>query len=430
MGLPRILAVMGSGEIAPAMSKVHRELFARLDAGRSETVRARGVLLDTPYRFQENAARLSDRIADHFRSSLGRELDVATFGREDAGDAIATTRVTTAILRAPYVFSGPGSPTYALEAWRDGPIPAAMLDRLDRGGVVTMASAAALTLGLLTVPVYEIYKVGEAPHWLDGLDVLGAATGLRAAIIPHFDNAEGGDHDTRFCYLGEGRLQALEARMPEDAFVLGVDGHTALVLDLDSGVASIAGLGGVTVRVAGASEHLPAGTATRIDDLRRRAERLRRQLAAGRAGAHPGPAGAAHELSPRVGSPAPGVDAARARVEAALDQADIGAATGSLLELDSALEARLRAGEDSPDLDVARLAFRALVVRLGEVVASIRADQPAIDPFVSTLLELRARARADRDWLEADFIRDRLTEAGVEVRDDAGGDTSWSVGSD
>ena len=33
-----------------------------------------------------------------------------------------------------------------------------------------------------------------------------AEAGLDAVVIPHFDNAEGGNHDTRFCYLGERRL--------------------------------------------------------------------------------------------------------------------------------------------------------------------------------------------------------------------------------
>ena len=38
------------------------------------------------------------------------------------------------------------------------------------GGTVTFASAASLTLGRKTIPVYEIYKVGEPPRWLDGLE--------------------------------------------------------------------------------------------------------------------------------------------------------------------------------------------------------------------------------------------------------------------
>ncbi|HEX8026113.1 MAG TPA: hypothetical protein VF484_07910, partial [Candidatus Limnocylindrales bacterium] len=159
MGLPRVLAIMGSGEIAPAMTKVHRELFARLDAARTGREPASAVLLDTPYRFQENAARLSERTVEHFRASLGRELRVASFGAEDAGEpGAAAERAVALIERAPYLFSGPGSPSYALGAWRDSPIPEAIEARLRRGGVVTVASAAALTFGRRTIPVYEIYK--------------------------------------------------------------------------------------------------------------------------------------------------------------------------------------------------------------------------------------------------------------------------------
>jgi cysteinyl-tRNA synthetase len=107
---------------------------------------------------------------------------------------------------------------------------------------------------------------------------------------------------------------------------------------------------------------------------------------------------------------------------------DVRVAVGALLELDSAMEARIRAGEDSPDLDNARATFRALVARLGEsAVAGTRDPREAVDPFVETLLELRSRARAARDWAGADFIRDRLTAAGVEVRDDPDG-SSWVLG--
>ena len=131
--------------------------------------------------------------------------------------------------------AGPGSPSYALRQWAGGPIPDALAEKLTGGGVLTMASAAALTLGVVTIPVYEIYKVGEEPRWLDGLDLLGSATGLRAAVVPHYDNAEGGNHDTRFCYMGERRLRTLERALPEGAFILGVDSHTALLLDLVQG---------------------------------------------------------------------------------------------------------------------------------------------------------------------------------------------------
>src|SRR5450756_936149 len=70
----------------------------------------------------------------------------------------------------------------------------------------------------------DVYKrqVGEEPRWVDGLDLLGRLTGITAAVVPHYDNAEGATHDTRFCYLGERRLTRLEADLPAECGVLGL----------------------------------------------------------------------------------------------------------------------------------------------------------------------------------------------------------------
>ncbi len=326
--------------------------------------------------------------------------------------------------------AGPGSPSYALRQWSDGPIPAALASKLDDGGVLTMASAAALTLGVVTIPVYEIYKVGEDPHWLDGLDLLGAATGLRAAVVPHYDNAEGGNHDTRFCYMGERRLRTLEAALPADTFILGVDSHTALVLDLESGSASVAGLGAATIRVAGRSAVFPAGSEVPTETL----ADVARQLAAGDAvdvesGAT---ANGSHPRRGRAGSTARSTAPLHDEVTSlegtfgeALARDDTSAAVAALLDLDSAISARVRGGEDSPDLDNATAMFRALIARLGERAADgPLGGRTLLEPFVEMLLDLRARARAASDWETADLIRDRLAAAGVEVRD-AAADSTW-----
>ena len=245
MSAPRILAIMGSGETAPTMAKVHRALFERLDAAGVTGSSAPGsrpagpvpagpvpaVILDTPYGFQENADELSSRTVEFFATSVGRPVAVASYRSRDV-DAVTLATALARIREARYVMAGPGSPSYALRQWAGGPIPDALAAKLaggGPGGILTMASAAALTVGTVTMPVYEVYKVGEEPRWLEGLDLLGPATGLRAAVVPHYDNAEGGTHDTRFCYMGERRLRILEAALPAGAFVLGVDSHTALI---------------------------------------------------------------------------------------------------------------------------------------------------------------------------------------------------------
>ena len=424
MSGPRILAIMGSGETAPTMAKVHRALFERL--GPAPVPAA---ILDTPYGFQENADDLSLRTVRFFAESVGREVNVASYRSRDV-DALTAATALARVREARYLMAGPGSPSYALRQWADGPIPAALADLLRDGGILTMASAAALTLGVVTIPVYEIYKVGASPSWLPGLDLLSAATGLRAAVVPHYDNAEGGNHDTRFCYMGERRLRDLEGQLPPGTFILGVDSHTALVLDLDRGTAAVAGLGGVTVRVDGRSSVIPSDSEVRIDALATAAH----DLATGARGdITTGRDAFAADRKDRAGAPAAGA-AGPGRAElaelegaflVAFGSGDSRAAVSALLEIDALIDARTRSGEDSPDLDNARSAFRALIARLGEAAASGRTDPRAtVEPFVEALLSLRARARDARDWEAADLVRAMLTQAGVEVRDGAEG-SGW-----
>jgi len=415
---PRILAIMGSGETAPAMAKVHRALFERFGG------QVPAAIIDTPYGFQENADELSARTLEFFATSVGNPVEVASYRSSDV-DAVTAATALARIRGARYVMAGPGSPSYALRQWAGSPIPDTLAEKLASGGILTMASAAALTLGLVTIPVYEVYKVGEAPRWLPGLDLLGRATGLRAAVVPHYDNAEGGNHDTRFCYMGERRLAMLEAMLPDDVFVLGVDSHTALLLDLEAGTASVTGLGGVTVRVGGQSTRFATGASIAIAALGDAA----RGLAEGQSSEAVHTAALAGSRSPeRPARPAAPMREQMQDLEgafiAALDGDQIHDAVAALLGLDEAVEARIRAGEDSPDLDNASATLRALVVRLGEhAAAGSREPSDGLAPLVETLLELRDRARAAKDWATADLIRDRLAAAGIEVRDGAEGST-------
>ena len=107
---------------------------------------------------------------------------------------------------------------------------------------------------------------------------------------------------------------------------------------------------------------------------------------------------------------------------AALERGETREAVAALLDLDSAIAARLRQGEDSPDLDSASAMFRSLIVRLGDGAAA-GAETQVIDELVGGLVEARDTARANRDFATADRIRDRLAAAGVEVRDGSGGST-------
>ena len=415
----RLLVIMGSGETSPTMIKVHRSLFARL--GESELAAVPAALLDTPVGFQENAEIVAAKAVEYFRESVGREVEVATWRRGPAADdPLEYETMLTRLRAARYVFAGPGSPSYALEQWKGSDVPAALAEKLRTGGCVTFASAAALTLGRFTVPVYEIYKVGEDPHWLDGLDLVAEA-GLDAVVIPHFDNAEGGNHDTRFCYLGERRLALMERLLPDSTFVLGVDEHTACIIDLDTETATVEGRGSVTVRRAGQGSTVTSGSTVPLTQLREMAEtRGARPAGAKVPSAPPRPAAAA------AGSPLlEALDELDRAFDDALARGDAPAAVRTVLELEQTLVDWSRDTLQSDELDRGRSALRSMIVRLGEVARSGTADpRDTLGPLVEALLAARDRARADRRWNEADEIRDRLVAGGVEVRDTPEG-TSW-----
>jgi hypothetical protein len=408
---------MGSGETTPTMARVHRAVLERLG---DRPVPA--VVLDTPYGFQENAGDISDRTLEYFRGSVGSPFSVASFRSADA-DALVRETAMSRVREARLVFAGPGSPSYALRQWSESDIPRLLAQKLAEGGAVTMASAAALTLGRFTIPVYEIYKVGEAPRWLPGLDLM-TAVGLPVAIVPHYDNAEGGNHDTRFCYMGERRLRILEAELPPEVFILGVDGHTALVLDLDARTASVMGLGVVTVRKDGRSTVFPAGSAMAIGEL---------MASASPAGSSvpkivPPDADAADigvEPSPR---PLREEVAELERVfNASLEDCDAQAAVRAILTLEETIQAWAGDTDQSDALASARSSLRGAIVCLGEMAGTGSKD-PAelIGPFVDALLAERVRARDAREWAAADAIRDRLLAAGIELHDSPAG-TTWEI---
>jgi hypothetical protein len=295
--MARVLAIIGSGETSPTMVTVHRDLVSRLGLASPQAT-----VLATPYAFQENAADVSARTQGYFAESVGLQVRVVAGTSPNANpgmapplippDAEDEARQAAGLRAADWVFAGPGSPSYALAHWQAGPVAAGLRDRVLAGdGLTVLASAAAATAGRFTLPVYEIYKAGGAPRWLDGLDLLGPL-GLTVALIPHYDNAEGGRYDTRHCYLGERRLAVMERELGDDAAVLGVDEHTAVLIDLRTSDVEIRGRGGVTVRRSGHSVVLPAGTRLSVAELRDLVQGIRRAADTGRGPAGDAPAGA------------------------------------------------------------------------------------------------------------------------------------------
>ena len=409
---------MGSGETAPTMVRPHREVFEHTPEGPA-------VFLDTPFAFQTNRLDLVARARRYFAESLDREIAVVHWPPL-ADEPFSTDRALALLDGATWVFAGPGSPTYALRCWLGSPIPGAVESVARRGGTVVLGSAGAVTAGAYALPVYELYKAGAEPYWEQGLDLLGRLADLRAAVVPHYDNREGGQHDTRYCYVGEARLAALEEQLPADAGVLGVDEHTAVVVDTSAGSVTVRGSGRMSLRHRARTTVVPAGEVLALDHVR--------EALAGRV------AGARHlrqdPSADRVDAPETTAEAtatslrdeterARRAFDAAAASRDADGCVAAVLGLEEALA---RWGTDmrqSGESGEARRALRALVVRLGSLADAGLAD-PAevVRPYVDLLLALRDRARAGHDFETADEVRDRLSEAGIEVRDSGGG-SGW-----
>ena len=258
------IAIMGSGETTDSMVRVHRTLLEKLNRP------ARAVFIDTPAGFQMNADDLFEKSREYFLKRLNQPLERASFKAAKNISTYEAEKAYHALREADYIFVGPGSPTYALRNWAGTPIPRILEERIRSGGCFVAASAAALTLGRFTLPVYEVYKVGEEVHWVEGLNLLGQF-GLPIVVIPHWNNAEGGTHDTRFCYMGESRLIRLETMLPPGTPILGVDEHTACILDFSSGQVLIRGVGGVTLRHGGDQKVFRDGEALPLEEFRKMA---------------------------------------------------------------------------------------------------------------------------------------------------------------
>ena len=413
--LPRILCIMGSGETAPTMTSVHADLLSRLGPPPVPAV-----LLDTPFGFQENADDISARARAYFRDNVGFPIEVASFRDRDTASPLEYETMLARIAAARYVFAGPGSPTYALRQWRETGVPEALVAKLRDGGCVTFASAAAVGLGVLSLPVYEVYKVGESPRWLEGLDLL-SEIGLHVALIPHYNNAEGGTHDTRYCYMGERRLRFLEERLPAGVDILGVDEHTACIFDLDAQTVTVRGRAGVTWRHRGESWRYENGATMPITALA--AHSGATVVPAPQLTAPAAATPAANDATPFMEEVATQSDIA----DRALANRDVDAAVAALLEIDTQMHDWASDTLDSDERDRARALLRRHLVRLGEVARDGAADpRDRLAPIVDRVLTLRTALRAAGHYEIADQLRDALIEAGIEVQDTPDG-PAWDL---
>ena len=256
------ITLVGAGELMSAMSSLHRVALQRLG------VPPKPVFLDTTAGFETNVDAIVEKAVEYYAHHLQADLRVARYRHRERATPEEMASAVAAIRDANLIFAGPGSPTYAIRQWRDSPVWDAVLQQFQAGADVLFASAASIALGRYSLPVYEIYKAGEDPFWTDGLNLLGEL-GLDLAVVPHYDDNSGGEnYDSRFCYMGALRFDALQRCLPGDVGILGIDAYTAVCFDPNTGQASVSGNGGVTLIGEGGSRRFEAGSTAPFEAFR------------------------------------------------------------------------------------------------------------------------------------------------------------------
>lgn len=238
MQTPGIVALFGSGETSPFGGGIYEMLARRLEQPLPIAV------LETPAGFELNSAQVAGRVADFIRVRLQNyrpQVEVIPARRKGSAYSPDDPAIVAPLLRSDFIFLGPGSPSYAVRQLQDSLAWQTLQARHRLGATVVFASAATVAAGAMALPVYEIYKVGEDPHWKPGLNFF-RAFGLSLAFIPHWNNAEGGaELDTSHCFMGEERFSQLLARLPAGMTMVGIDEQTALIIDLQAQVCQVLG---------------------------------------------------------------------------------------------------------------------------------------------------------------------------------------------
>nr|WP_290669251.1 hypothetical protein [Ardenticatena sp.] len=251
------LLLFGSGEIAPSSRPIWAALFTRL--GRP----ARVVILETPAGFEPNSHHVARRVADYLQRRLSThiaDIQIVPARQREGRWSTNTPDYAQPIANADLIYAGAGSPTYAVRHLAGSLVWETVLAAHTRGAALVAASAAAIALGTLALPVYEIFKAGHPLHWEMGLDLF-ALYGRRTVVIPHWNNREGGNTlDTSRCFMGRARFERLQRMLPPNVSLLGLDEHTALLLTPNDEQAHVLGKGMAILAEAKATTYLPSGS--------------------------------------------------------------------------------------------------------------------------------------------------------------------------
>jgi hypothetical protein len=359
-----VLALLGSGEIAPSMTKVHRQLLKRVDP-------VRAVSLDTAYGFQANVPQMTEKIVDYFATSLRVPIEPLHFTVFEGTSEVERAAFRQDVRAANYVFAGPGSPSYALHQWaplgpgrgpsRDAAGRRRALLRVGRGAHAGLRDRPGLRdlQGRHRGPLAA--RSGRPVAWpASGAPSSPTTTTPKAATTTpgSATSAKSGSSNSNANCPTRRGSSASTSTLPASS--------TSKQRTL-----TVMGKGGVYWRRKGSTRTFESGSVTALDELQ---------------SFEPESAAPLHPQLPELN------------------------------DVDALVVLAQNGGPESIDA-IARLA------RMASTGGSDRIDPSEL---VEGLLELRVNARDAKDFALADRIRDVLVTSGIEVMDTPDG-SKWSI---
>lgn len=283
---PGRIVLLGSGETSPNIRRVYDWLFTQLTREAAATGEAaaeptsgadeiRVSILETPAGFEPN----SDYVADQIRLYLQKHLqnfdprvEIVPARRRGTAYSPDDPKIIAPLYDANVILMGPGSPTYAVRQLHESVAWDTLRACHRLGATLIFASATTLASSAHTLPVYEIYKVGEDLHWKRGLDFF-RDFGLDLVFISHWNNNDGGDIlDTSHCYMGTDRYRRLVDMLPaapggKPYTIVGIDENTALIMDPQAATCRVMGPGGVVIIRHGREKRFDNGETFAMSEL-------------------------------------------------------------------------------------------------------------------------------------------------------------------
>ncbi len=263
MTLGRI-AFLGSGETSLAGGRIF-ETLARLI---SDPLRI--AILETPAGFELNASLVAGRVGEFLKTRLGNykpTIDLIPARKKGTEFSPDNPEILQPLLQANMIFMGPGSPSYVARQLKDTLAWDIIRARHRQGATLIFASAATISVGRWVLPVYEIYKVGEDVHVKDGLGFF-ADFGMHVSFVPHWNNAEGGvDLDTSRCFIGMERFKQWCDLLPTENTTVGLDEHTGVIIDFESGMCEVSGVSSVSIVRECDPEIYPSGSKFALKEI-------------------------------------------------------------------------------------------------------------------------------------------------------------------